>query len=76
MLACLLVSRLFPNHLFWDDWLVLKQSFSANLMDFFNCMFVLNPTHRVVLHDLANHDWLSTGISITPAQIAEQMNNR
>ncbi len=70
------VSQIFPNHQFWSEWATLRDVLSPDLINLFNCMFVLCPAHRGVLRDLARHPWVSAGHRLSPDEIANLMKER
>lgn len=69
------VSWCYPNRNFWSNWMFLKESLSPELLDLFNSMFVLCPSHRVVVRDLARHPWVS-GTRLSPEDIVNLMRER
>ena len=72
----LTVSRCFPNRQFWSEWSSFRDTLSAELLDFFNSIFVLCSAHRGVLRDLARHSWISSGVRLSPDEIVTHMKER
>lgn len=70
------VSRCYPNLKFWSYWSSFRDSFSPELADLFNCIFVLSPSHRILLRDLVRHPWISSSSRLSPDEIVTFMRNR
>lgn len=67
--------RPLANEEFWQEWSPLRAHLSLPLTQLFNSIFVLEPSVRATLRQLASSPWLCQG-SLTPEDIRQQMEAR
>lgn len=64
------------NQQFWAEWPSINSNISPNLKNLFNQIFVLLPSFRCTLRDIACHPWLISKSQLTPDDVMEHMKSR
>jgi serine/threonine protein kinase len=65
-----------PNQQFWAEWPSIHSNISSNLKNLFNQIFVLLPSYRCTLRDIARHPWLVSKSHLTPDEVMRHMRAR
>lgn len=64
------------NQQFWAEWPSIDSNISPNLKNLFNQIFVLLPSFRCTLRDIAGHPWRLSKSQLTPDDIMQHMKSR
>ena len=70
------IGSVLPNEQFWAEWPSIHYNISPNLKNLFNQIFVLLPSHRCTLRDIARHPWLVSKSLLTPDEVMQHMRAR
>ena len=65
-----------PNQQFWSEWPSINSRITPNLKNLFDRIFVLHPSFRCTLRDIARHPWLLSREQLTPDEVTTQMKSR
>jgi serine/threonine protein kinase len=65
-----------PNQQFWSEWPSINFRITPNLKNLFDRIFVLHPSFRCTLRDIARHPWLLSREQLTPDEVTTQMKSR
>ena len=64
------------NQQFWLEWPSIECRISQSLKNLFDRIFVLLPSFRCTLRDIARHPWLLSRQQLTPDEITGHMKSR